>query len=159
LKLFKTSALKKTYKVILPLLIIFAISTILLIYSINSLKDAFEKLESASVLLNIKSCTQKGIKLVFESTIELITPGVDSEIELIQLRVFSESGDYIGTWTMDSSISKNFTFSISSVSINDKLRNQKVTVNGFAKVKLDIGKYGLRINLPIQTEVIVSGER
>lgn len=159
MKLFKTSALKKTYKVILPLLIIFAISTILLIYSINSLKDAFEKLESASVLLNIKSCTQKGIKLVFESTIELITPGVDSEIELIQLRVFSESGDYIGTWTMDSSISKNFTFSISSVSINDKLRNQKVTVNGFAKVKLDIGKYGLRINLPIQTEVIVSGER
>ncbi len=157
--MFKTGTFVKTYKVILPLLIIFAISTILLIYSINGLKDAFEKLESARVSLNIKSCIQKGIKLVFESSIESITPNVNSEIELIQLRVFSESGDYIGTWTMDSSIAKNFTFSISSVNINDKLRNRKVSVNGFAKVKLDIGKYGLRINLPIQTEVIVSGER
>ncbi|WP_448376330.1 hypothetical protein [Fervidobacterium sp.] len=159
MKVFKTGTFVKTYKVILPLLIIFAISTILLIYSINGLKDAFEKLESARVSLNIKSCIQKGIKLVFESSIESITPNVNSEIELIQLRVFSESGDYIGTWTMDSSIAKNFTFSISSVNINDKLRNRKVSVNGFAKVKLDIGKYGLRINLPIQTEVIVSGER
>ncbi len=157
--MFKTGTFVETYKVILPLLIIFAISTILLIYSINGLKDAFEKLESARVSLNIKSCIQKGIKLVFESSIESITPNVNSEIELIQLRVFSESGDYIGTWTMDSSIAKNFTFSISSVNINDKLRNRKVSVNGFAKVKLDIGKYGLRINLPIQTEVIVSGER
>lgn len=152
------SILKKgSYKVILPLFVIFVTSTVLLIYSITYLRDAFERLESARVLLSVKSCTQKGITLVFESSIEVITPGVKSEIEFLQLRVFSESGNYIGTWIKDRTITKDFKFSVSNVDIDKELRNRKVIVDGFAKVKLNIGRYGLRMNLPIQTEVIVGG--
>ncbi|WP_448378950.1 hypothetical protein [Fervidobacterium sp.] len=126
--------------------------------SVKNLKDAFKKLESTKVFFKILSCEQKGISLVCDASLIVETPGVKNEIEIVQLRVFTQDGKYIGSWNSDKIRNQNFSFLISNAELFGKIQGGSIKVSGFAKVRIDIGRYGLKMNLPIEEEVEV-GER
>ncbi|WP_372590241.1 hypothetical protein QO062_08195 [Fervidobacterium pennivorans subsp. carthaginiensis] len=125
----------------------------------KNLKDAFKELESTKVLFKILSCEQKGISLVCDASLIVETPGVKNEIEIVQLRVFTQDGKYIGSWNSDKIRNQNFSFLISSAELFGNIQSESIRVSGFAKVRIDIGKYGLKMNLPIEEEVKISEGR
>ncbi len=127
--------------------------------SVKNLKDAFKELESTKVLFKILSCEQKGISLVCDASLIVETPGVKNEIEIVQLRVFTQDGKYIGSWNSDKIRNQNFSFLISSAELFGNIQSESIRVSGFAKVRIDIGKYGLKMNLPIEEEVKISEGR
>jgi hypothetical protein len=126
---------------------------------VKNLKDAFKELESTKVLFKILSCEQKGISLVCDASLIVETPGVKNEIEIVQLRVFTQDGKYIGSWNSDKIRNQNFSFLISSAELFGNIQSESIRVSGFAKVRIDIGKYGLKMNLPIEEEVKISEGR
>jgi len=134
------------------------LALVLLDMSVRSLKVAFKKLESTKVLFKILSCEQKGISLLCDASLIVETPGVKNEIEIVQLRVFTEDGKYIGSWNSDKIRNQNFSFLISNAELFGKIQSGSIKVSGFTKVRIDIGRYGLKMNLPIEEEVKV-GER
>jgi hypothetical protein len=134
------------------------LALVLLDMSVRSLKVAFKKLESTKVLFKILSCEQKGISLLCDASLIVETPGVKNEIEIVQLRVFTQDGKYIGSWNSDKIRNQNFSFLISNAELFGKIQSGSIKVSGFTKVRIDIGRYGLKINLPIEEEVKV-GER
>ena len=134
------------------------LALVLLDMSVRSLKVAFKKLESTKVLFKILSCEQKGISLLCDASLIVETPGVKNEIEIVQLRVFTQDGKYIGSWNSDKIRNQNFSFLISNAELFGKIQSGAIKVSGFAKVRIDIGRYGLKLNLPIEEEVKV-GER
>jgi len=134
------------------------LALVLLDMSVRSLKVAFKKLESTKVLFKILSCEQKGISLLCDASLIVETPGVKNEIEIVQLRVFTQDGKYIGSWNNDKIRNQNFSFLISNAELFGKIQSGSIKVSGFAKVRIDIGRYGLKMNLPIEEEVKV-GER
>ena len=134
------------------------LALVLLDMSVRSLKVAFKKLESTKVLFKILSCEQKGISLLCDASLIVETPGVKNEIEIVQLRVFTQDGKYIGSWNSDKIRNQNFSFLISNSELFGKIQSGSVKVSGFTKVRIDIGRYGLKMNLPIEEEVKV-GER
>jgi hypothetical protein len=134
------------------------LALVLLDMSVRSLKVAFKKLESTKVLFKILSCEQKGISLLCDASLIVETPGVKNEIEIVQLRVFTQDGKYIGSWNSDKIRNQNFSFLISNAELFGKIQSGSIKVSGFAKVRIDIGRYGLKLNLPIEEEVKV-GER
>ncbi|QIV77864.1 hypothetical protein [Fervidobacterium pennivorans] len=125
----------------------------------KNLKDAFKELESTKVLFKILSCEQKGISLVCDASLIVETPGVKNEIEIVQLRVFTQDGKYIGSWNSDKIRNQNFSFLISTAELFGNIQSESIRVSGFAKVRIDIGKYGLKMNLPIEEEVKISEGR
>jgi hypothetical protein len=134
------------------------LALVLLDMSVRSLKVAFKKLESTKVLFKILSCEQKGISLLCDASLIVETPGVKNEIEIVQLRVFTQDGKYIGSWNSDKIRNQNFSFLISNAELFGKIQSGSIKVSGFTKVRIDIGRYGLKMNLPIEEEVKV-GER
>jgi len=134
------------------------LALVLLDMSVRSLKVAFKKLESTKVLFKILNCEQKGISLLCDASLIVETPGVKNEIEIVQLRVFTQDGKYIGSWNSDKIRNQNFSFLISNAELFGKIRSGSIKVSGFTKVRIDIGRYGLKMNLPIEEEVKV-GER
>ncbi len=134
------------------------LALVLLDMSVRSLKVAFKKLESTKVLFKILSCEQKGISLLCDASLIVETPGVKNEIEIVQLRVFTQDGKYIGSWNSDKIRNQNFSFLISNAELFGKIQSGSIKVSGFTKVRIDIGRYGLKLNLPIEEEVKV-GER
>ncbi len=134
------------------------LALVLLDMSVRSLKVAFKKLESTKVLFKILSCEQKGISLLCDASLIVETPGVKNEIEIVQLRVFTQDGKYIGSWNSDKVRNQNFSFLISNAELFGKIQSGSIKVSGFTKVRIDIGRYGLKMNLPIEEEVKV-GER
>lgn len=135
------------------------LALVLLDMSVRSLKVAFKKLESTKVLFKILSCEQKGISLLCDASLIVETPGVKNEIEIVQLRVFTQDGKYIGSWNSDKIRNQNFSFLISSAELFGNIQSESIRVSGFAKVRIDIGKYGLKMNLPIEEEVKISEGR
>ncbi|AFG34532.1 hypothetical protein Ferpe_0392 [Fervidobacterium pennivorans DSM 9078] len=135
------------------------LALVLLDMSVRSLKVAFKKLESTKVLFKILSCEQKGISLLCDASLIVETPGVKNEIEIVQLRVFTEDGKYIGSWNSDKIRNQNFSFLISNAELFGKIQSGSIKVSGFTKVRIDIGKYGLKMNLPIEEEVKISEGR
>jgi hypothetical protein len=135
------------------------LALVLLDMSVRSLKVAFKKLESTKVLFKILSCEQKGISLLCDASLIVETPGVKNEIEIVQLRVFTQDGKYIGSWNSDKIRNQNFSFLISNAELFGKIQSGSIKVSGFAKVRIDIGRYGLKMNLPIEEEVKVSERR
>jgi len=134
------------------------LALVLLDMSVRSLKVAFKKLESTKVLFKILSCEQKGISLLCDASLIVETPGVKNEIEIVQLRVFTQDGKYIGSWNSDKIRNQNFRFLISNAELFGKIQSGSIKVSGFTKVRIDIGRYGIKMNLPIEEEVKV-GER
>jgi len=79
------------------------------------------------------------------------------EIELIQLSMSNEEGKDMGSWTADyvRDAGKSFLIKISDVQIFEEFRDgdSKVYLEGFVKVKFDIGRYGMKLDIPLKAEV------
>ncbi|AMW32238.1 hypothetical protein NA23_02250 [Fervidobacterium islandicum] len=151
--------IKKHFFFNLLLIVLSVVAFVFLVLSVNNLKGAFKKLESANVVFDVEFCEQRGISLVCDGNLRVVTPGVEHEIEMVQLRVFTEDGKYIGSWTNDNIDDERFTFSVTNAGLFGKAENRIIMINGFVKIKLDIGRYGFKMNLPIEEEVKVSERR
>ena len=142
----------------LCLIIILSVSVTLLVASFNNLKHSFLHLTNIDAKLILDGCSIKGITLECNANLDIDSSGVPYEIELIQLKMYNEKGEHMGSWATDSvtTVDSEFIISISDVQIFKYFEddNFKIYLDGFVKVKFDIGKYGMKLNLPLETEVL-----
>lgn len=145
----------------LILVVIFAISLFLLIASLDNLKHSFLSLKEVNARLVLSDCSIKGMTVECHGNIA-IDSSIPYEIELIQLRMSNEEGKDMGSWTADyvRDAGKDFLIKISDVQIFEEFRDgdSKVYLEGFVKVKFDIGRYGMKLDIPLKAEVSTFGK-
>lgn len=128
---------------------------VMLVLSFFTLKNVFELVNNSTAYLRIKDCTIKGIKLLFKARIN-VRSALDYTIELAQLKITDTSGDYIDSWSGEVKNKEDFLISFSNAELFNG-RFDKVIIDGFVKVKFDIGKSGFKVNLPVKVEVSFVG--
>jgi len=146
----------------IALLIIFVLSVLFLGISLKTLHGAFKRVESVKANFVVDNCYKKGITLVFRANLNILANDIEHNVEIIQLRIYNSNGRYLGSWTKDGAVPEDFVFTISNVHLfdgKDKMKGERITIDGFVKVKLNIGRYGMRLNLPVNAEVSISEEK
>ncbi|MGQ9856493.1 MAG: hypothetical protein ACUVQF_07130 [Fervidobacterium sp.] len=146
----------------IALLTLFLVSAFFLGISLKNLRTTFTKIESVKAKLVVENGYKKGISLVFTGRLDIETNDIRYDVEIVQLRVYDSNGRYLGSWTKDGAVPETFVFAISNVHLfdgKDKMKGEKINIDGFVKVKLNIGRYGMRLNLPVNAEVSISEEK
>ncbi|MFN3329025.1 MAG: hypothetical protein ACK40U_09270 [Fervidobacterium pennivorans] len=160
----------KNYLVRILSVVIFAIglaSIILLLQLLSQMKSVFLTINNTFAHTYIESYELRGINLSLSGRI-IVHSNLPNKIELIQVRIFSEDGAYLGSWSGEP-IDNNGRFFIKfsnrtlfNMSSSGSLPNGSsvLILDGFAKLSLDIGGPSkLKINLPIRAEVSLSEEK
>ncbi len=154
------------------LIIVSLIAMFLLSISLFNLKRAFFVVSDLKVNFEITEVQIKGINLIINANLKINAPSqnekmaVKKEIELVQLKVYDSAWNIIGLWNGEpTKINENlYSLNIvfSSVDIfNKNLKNvntESFKIQGFAKVKINLGREGLRISVPLEAEVLNLGK-
>lgn len=164
-------ASNKDYLLRILSIVIFAIGIVGIVFLfqlLSHMKSVFLKINNTFAQTNIESYELRGINLSLNGRI-IVHSNLSNKIELIQVRMFSKDGEYLGTWSgepIDDSGRFFIKFSnrtLFNMTSSDNLRQAESSVlilDGFAKLCLDIGGSGkLKINLPIRAEVSLSEEK
>ena len=161
MKITANSNSKGFYLYTLILVVIFATSLFLLIASLDNLKHSFLSLKEVNARLVLSDCSINGMTVECYGNIT-IDSTIPYEIELIQLSMSNEEGKDMGSWTADyvRNAGKDFLIKISDVQIFEEFRDgdSKVYLEGFVKVKFDIGRYGMKLDIPLKAEVSTFGK-
>lgn len=160
MKTTENGSSKITYLYVVIMVIIFSVSLFFLIASFDNLKQSFSSLKAVDAKLLLKDCSIKGMTFECYGNIT-IDSSIPYEIELIQLKMSSADGKNMGSWATDyvKDTNKDFLIKISNVQIFEGLKNSdsKIYVEGFVKVRFDVGRYGMKLDIPLKAEVSTFG--
>jgi len=131
------------------------VGLVLLLLSLFNLRNTFELINSTTANLIIRSCTIHGITFLCKAKVN-IESALGYNIELAQLKITDASGKHIDSWTGEIKNKENFLISFSNVEFFSK-KFEKVFIDGFVRVKLNVGQSGIKINLPVKAEVSFVG--
>ena len=139
----------------LATILIGILASVLLMLSLFNLKNVFELVNNTTAHFLIKSCKMHGITILFKARIN-IHSALDCAIELAQMKIIDVSGKYLDSWTGEVKNKEDFLLSFSNVELfSGELK--KVIIDGFVRVKLNVGRSGIKINLPVKAEVSFVG--
>ncbi|MGC8955434.1 MAG: hypothetical protein ACP5JS_04960 [Fervidobacterium sp.] len=144
--------------------IIGLIALTFLILSLSGLKRVFFIVRDIRLNFDVTEVKVNGINLEIKSKLSLSFPKNDeglaqnTDIEIVQIKVFDDGGNYLGSWNGNVQREGNgkyvLNFSFSDVKIFEENKElDKFNIEGFAKVKMNVGRYGLKINVPLKAEV------
>ncbi|ABS60018.1 MULTISPECIES: hypothetical protein [Fervidobacterium] len=154
------------------LIVVSLIAMFLLSISLFNLKRAFFVVSDLKINFEITETQIKGINLIINANLKINAPSqnkkiaIEKEIELVQLKVYDSAWNIIGLWNGEPAKIDEDLYSLSivfsSVEIfNKNLKNmntESFKIQGFAKVRINLGREGLRINVPLEAEVLNLGK-
>lgn len=129
----------------------------MLIFSFFALKNVFELVNNTTAYLTIKDYTMKGIKLLFRASIN-VQSDLDYAIELLQVKITDASGKYLDSWSGEVKNKEDFLISFSNTDLFGG-KFKKIIIDGFVKVKFNVGPGGFKVNLPVKAEVSFVGRK
>lgn len=137
--------------------IVFVIVLVLLLKTISNVDRMLTKLSQSHAVLTVEHVSVEGIRLTCRGKLVIVSD-VPHQVEFVQLYITDAEGNYLASWNTSALNGNGFEVNIE----NPKLfgtTTPKVKIHGFAKLDFKVGRYGLKLNLPVFSEVVVSKRR
>lgn len=126
---------------------------ILLAKTLSNVERMFRELSNAHAVLEVDHVSIEGIKLTCRGRLE-VTSNVPYQVEFVQFYITDVDGNYLASWNAASLNGESFEISIENPKFFGTVVS-KVKVHGFVKVNFLVGRYGLKLNLPVFSEASV----
>uniref|UniRef100_A0A7C5VKQ0 Uncharacterized protein n=1 Tax=Fervidobacterium thailandense TaxID=1008305 RepID=A0A7C5VKQ0_9BACT len=135
----------------------FLVVLVLLLRTLGNIDRILTKLSQSRAILTVEHVSVEGIRLRCRGKLEIVSD-VPHRVEFVQLYLTDAEGNHLASWNTSALNGDDFEITIE----NPKLfgtKASKVKVHGFVKLDFNVGRYGLKLNLPVSSEAVISKGR
>lgn len=135
----------------------FVVVLVLLLRTISNIDRMITKLSQSHAILTVEHVSIEGIRLTCQGKLVVVSD-VPHQVEFVQLYITDAEGNYLASWNTSALNTNDFEITIENPKFFGT-KTSKVKIHGFVKLDFKVGRYGMKLNLPVSFEAAISKGR